>query len=123
MRALVDSARADNLARPSSPIYFRNLASRGLTRVSSTRTSAGTPDLMRIPIAVAFAAATIAGLDGCAPAQATSSTQPRPAAPTTRARADTNRPAPGAGASRCLTLIHSQHVTCATVTGDAHFAT
>src|SRR5215213_6816027 len=62
-----------------------------------TRTSAGTHDLMRIPIAVAFAAAMIAGLDGCAPAQATTTTQPRPAAPATGARPETNRPAPGSG--------------------------
>src|SRR5919107_287738 len=53
---------------------------------------------MRIPIAVAVAAVMIARLDGCGPAQATATTQPRPAAPAAGARADTGRRTPGAGA-------------------------
>jgi imidazolonepropionase-like amidohydrolase len=51
---------------------------------------------MRIRIAVATATALFTGLIGCAPAQSTPATQPRPASPA--AGQDTTRSAPGLGA-------------------------
>src|SRR5512132_3370734 len=53
---------------------------------------------MRIQRAVALAAAVVVALQGCAPAQAAPSAQPRPVTPAAGSRADTGRSAPGAGA-------------------------